>query len=161
MLVHQLINNEKLDQDYDFISIAPTIAEILEVDQRFVGTFFVGGPNVVFQSDQLSIVHEKQILMQNLGIYLDIKTIEKPDKVDTPVQPIRDVDEQAKRADAPDQTSNVESSVDDMIAGLTLADPDAHIEDKNKTHRSPNISYGELNLDEFDPGFDKHKQSDD
>ncbi|MBN1379984.1 MAG: hypothetical protein JXA04_12205 [Gammaproteobacteria bacterium] len=162
MVTYQLVNNEELDRDFDFISVAPLIAEILEVDQRFVGTFFIDVPHVVFRSDKLDIVHEKQILLQNLGIYLDIKTIEKPDPVASPPsQPNQDIDEKVKRADEQKHDSNIELSVDEMIAGLTLADPEVHIKDKNDSHRSPNINYGELELDEFDPGFDKHKQSDD
>lgn len=161
MLVHQLINGEELDKDFDFISIAPTIAEILEIDQRFVGTFFVGGPHVVFQSNQLDVVHEKQLQLQKLGVYLDIKTIGKGEQPEPQTQASQVNEEHVTPADQQDETANIELSVDKMIEGLALADPESYIKDKNDSYRSPNVSYGELEFDEFDPGFDKHKQLDD
>lgn len=155
---YQLVNSEELDGDFDFISVAPLIAEILEIDQRFVGTFFIDVPHVVFSSDQLGVAHEKQILLQNLGIYLDIKTIETQSQAEPQAQPMREIEEKVRQSGKQELDENIKLSVDEMIAGLSLADPESYKKDKKDSTRSPNISYGELALDEFDPGFDKHKQ---
>lgn len=80
----QLVYNGDLDEKINLIEIMPEVARILEVDAQFVGAFFNGERVILLESKEFKDILEKQKALEKIGIYSDIKPLQKANTHNTP-----------------------------------------------------------------------------